>query len=118
MAQSTRFVVHGARGRIPMNHNWPAVIISRESVVHITAAEVIPAGAVIPPPGTLITQNFIYHIGEANVWVSNISPHNNDHFTGEPGGVEFVLHVDFRSPISVGITITVEDQPPVAIQPF
>jgi hypothetical protein len=54
-------------------------------------------------------QNFIYHLGDANVWVSNISPHREDHFNDEPGEVEFILNVDSGSPIDVAITITVED---------
>jgi hypothetical protein len=55
-------------------------------------------------------------LGDANVWVSNVSPHFNQHFSGEPGGVEFILNVDWPSPLDVGITITVEDQTPTEIQ--
>jgi len=58
----------------------------------------------------------MYNLGDANVWVSNVSPHFNDHFNGEPGGVEFIVNVDFPSPIDVAVTITVEDQTPVEVQ--
>jgi|GEM_PF-883660 len=118
MAQSVRFVRRGVRGRVRQNFNFPA-ISSNTKVIHITAGEVKLRDPNVPPslreagdPG----QNFIYNLGDANVWVSNISPHNQDHFVGEPGGVEFILNVDFPSPIDVAITITVEDGFPVEIQ--
>lgn len=118
MAQSIRFVRRGVQGRVRQNFNWPA-IRSRQSVVTITAGEVQPSGSseVLGPNG-LTTQDFMYHLGDANVWVSNVSPHFNDHFGGEPGGVEFILNVDFPRPIDVAVTITVEDQTPVEIQGF
>ena len=118
MSQSVRFVRRGIHGRVPQNFNFPA-IRSNTSVVHITAAEIKPIDPTVPPifkevgdPG----QDFIYHVGDANVWVSNISPHRQAHFDGEPGGIEFILNVDFPSPIDVAITITVEDNFPVEIQ--
>lgn len=115
MAESVRFVIRGTFDRSRHNYNFPA-IKSRQSVVHITAAQVIPAD-----PSTLLggaSQNFIYHLGEASVWVSNVSPHFNDHYAGEPGGVEFHLHVDWKEPIDVAVTITVEDKFPVAIDGY
>ncbi len=118
MSQSIRFVRRGVHGRIRQNFNFPA-IRSNTAVVNITASEIIPLDPNVPPffkeagdPG----QNFRYHLGDANVWVSNISPHLQDHFDGEPGGVEFIINVDFPSPIDVAITITVEDGFPVEIQ--
>jgi hypothetical protein len=81
MSQSFRFVKRGVAGRVRQNFNTTA-IRSRDSVVHITAAEIKP----------------------------------QDHFDGEGGGVEFILNVDFPSPIDVAITITVEDNFPVEIQ--
>ncbi len=60
----------------------------------------------------------MYWLGDADVWVSNVSPHFNDHFEGEPGGVEFILHVnniDNGAPIDVAVTITVEDNLPLEI---
>jgi hypothetical protein len=103
------------RGRVPHNFNW-VEIKSRQAVVHITAGEVTPAAVPSSVIGGHAEQSFMYHIGDADVWVSNISPHFNDHFQNEPGGVEFILHVDFDSPIDVGITITVEDDVPLEIQ--
>lgn len=117
MSQSIRTVQRGVHGRIRSNYDWGA-IRSRSSVVHITAAEIKPPDPNVPPalreagdPG----QNFVYNLGDANVWVSNVSPHRQDHFDGEPGGVEFILNVDYPTPINVAITITVEDGFPVAI---
>jgi hypothetical protein len=113
MSKSIRFVRRGAQGRVRQNFNWPGVINSAQAVVHISAGEVA-AG-----PRTQVgnvAQDFIYNLGNADVWVSNISPHFNSHFGGEPGGVEFILHVNWDSPLDVGITITVEDQTPVGIQ--
>jgi hypothetical protein len=118
MSQSFRYVVHGARGRIRQNFNTGA-IRSHASVVHITAAEVVRPDPNVPPPlleAGEPSQNFIYHLGEANVWVSNISPHRQDHFAEEVGGVEFILNVDAPSPIDVAVTITVEDNFPREIQ--
>ncbi len=51
---------------------------------------------------------FVYHLGDANVWVSNISPH--------AGGVEYILHVDWNEPLPVAVTITLESNPPVETQ--
>lgn len=121
MSQSIRFIQRGVHGRVRQNFNWPA-IKSRASVVQITAAEIKPRDPGVPDvhqlePGEP-AQNFIYHLGDANVWVSNISPHLEDHFPGEPEGVEFILNVDPPSTIDVGITITVEDNFPVEIDGF
>jgi len=114
MSKSIRFVRRGVKGRVRQNFNWP-VIKSAQAVVHITAGEVKPGSPSIVLGGHA-EQDFIYHLGDADVWVSNISPHFNSQFPGEPGGVEFILHVDFNSPIDVGITITVEDDAPLEIQ--
>jgi hypothetical protein len=120
MSQSIRFVRKGVHGRVSQNFNLPGIIKSRQAVVHISAAEVqrAPDSEVVGPNGQVVKQNFTYHVGDANVWVSNISPHFNDHFPGEPGGVGFVLNVDFPQPIDVAITITVEPQTPFEIQGF
>jgi hypothetical protein len=50
--------------------------------------------------------------------VSNVSPHKNDFNPQDPGGVEFLLHVDSDSPIDVAVTITVEDNIPIDIQGY
>jgi hypothetical protein len=49
-------------------------------------------------------QDFAYHLGDADIWVSNVSPH--------AGGVEFILHVDWPEPLNVAVTISVEDDDP------
>lgn len=119
MSTSVRFVRRGVRGRVPMNFNMPGIIRSGQAVVHVTAGEVVLGGepsVVIGPGGTTVEQTFRYNLGAADIWVSNVSPHFNQHFPGEPGGVEFILHVDWDSPLNVAITITVEDQTPVEIQ--
>jgi hypothetical protein len=43
-------------------------------------------------------------LGDADVWVSNISPHQ--------GGVEFILHVNWPQPLNIAVTITVEQEDP------
>jgi hypothetical protein len=85
----------GLRGRCRMNFNWPP--INALSVVSITAGEAHDFGSA----SLLGGQQFNYHLGDANVWVSNISPHQ--------GGVEFILNVDWPNPLNIAVTITVED---------
>lgn len=114
MGTSVRYVIRGVKGRVRQNFNMPNIIRSRQAVVHITAGEIKPAEPSVVVGGT--QQNFMYWLGDADVWVSNISPHFNDHFNGEPGGVEYILHVDWDSPLDVGVTITVEDETPIEIQ--
>lgn len=114
MARSIRFVRRGIQGRVRQNFNWPGVITAR-SVVHVSAAEVkfgTTQAQQVPP-----IQNFHYHLGAANVWVSNIGPHRNE-FGDDPGGVEFHINVDWPAPLDVAVTITVEDELPVEIQGF
>lgn len=118
MSQSYRYVVHGAQGRVRQNFNLPDVIRSGQAVVNITAGEVVLGGSrsiVVGPNGTEVVQDFMYNLGAADVWVSNVCPHFNQHFDGEPGGVEFILHVDWNSPLDVAVTITVEDSTPFGI---
>jgi hypothetical protein len=92
----------GLKGRCRVNFNWPP--IKATSVVHITATEAAEFGSSsILSDGGLV-QEYGYILGDANVWVSNISPHN--------GGVEFILHVDWQAPLNVAVTITVEDRGP------
>jgi hypothetical protein len=113
MSTSVRFVRRGVHGVSRSNFNLPNIIKSAQAVVHITAGEIKPG------PRTQVgqvAQDFIYHVGDAAVWISNISPHFNSHFGGEVGGVEYLLHVDFPNPIDVAVTVTVEDQTPVEIQ--
>jgi hypothetical protein len=83
--------------------------------VHVTAGEVAPGTTQSQPTPPI--QNFFYVLGEANIWVTNISPFRNE-FTGQTGGVRFILHVDWATPLNVAATITVEDNLPVEIQGF
>jgi hypothetical protein len=89
MARSIRFVRRGLRGRVRQNFNWPGVITAR-SVVHITAGEVRPGTTQVNPVPPV--QDFHYHLGAADVWVTNVSPHKNE-FAGDVGGVEFQFEV-------------------------
>jgi hypothetical protein len=117
MSQSFRHVIRGAQGRVRANFNTPA-ITSNTRVVNITAAEIKPRIPGITPPFRDQNdpgQNFIFNLGDADVWVSNVSPHLQDHFDGEPGGVEYILHVDFGSPLDVAVTITIDDAFPLSV---
>jgi hypothetical protein len=114
MASSIRYLIRGVNGRIRANFNWPGVISDR-SVVHVTAGQVGFGGTEAHP--TPPFQDFYYHLGDADIWISNISPHKND-FAGDPGGVSFILHVAWSTPLDVAVTITVEDSLPVEIQGY
>ncbi|EFH79665.1 hypothetical protein [Ktedonobacter racemifer] len=67
------------------------------STVQISASE---ATDLIPESFDPETAWF-YHLGDANAWVSNISPHD--------GGVEFYLHVNFHAPLNIVVDIIVLD---------
>jgi hypothetical protein len=73
-----------------------------DSAVIITAAEFSPVFGGLGGfgPKTLGRPN----LGAANVYVTNIGPHDPE---GDTGGVEFLLHVDWDSPLDVIVTITV-----------
>ncbi|HJZ59956.1 MAG TPA: hypothetical protein VKE74_33750 [Gemmataceae bacterium] len=114
MARSIRYLRRGVQGQSRQNFNWPGVISAR-SVVHVTAAEV-QFGTTQAQPNPPV-QDFHYVLGAAPVWVSNVSPHWNE-FTGDPGGVEYILHVDWGTPLDVAVTITVEDELPLEIQGY
>jgi hypothetical protein len=99
MAQSIRVLYRGLKGRVRQNFNWPP--ISLDSTVIITAAEFSPSfGGPLGGPKTLGRPK----LGEANVYVTNIGPHGPP---AEAGGVEFIVHVDWDSPLDVIVTITV-----------
>lgn len=88
----------GLRGRCRMNFNWPP--INALSVVSITAFEATDWGSA----NLLGGQSYNRHLGDANVWVSNVSPHQ--------GGVEFILNVDWEAPLNVAVTIAVDEALP------
>jgi hypothetical protein len=96
MARSIRVLYQGVQGRVSCNFNWPP--IKENSAVVITAAEWAPSGGIFGP--TVGRPR----IGEANVYVTNIGPHDPE---GASGGVEFYLHVDSPSPLDVIVTISV-----------
>jgi hypothetical protein len=89
MARSIRFIRRNVQGRVRQNFNFGP--ITQRSAVVITAAELGEGGRP--------------HLGEANVWVTNVGPHNPE--GGPVGGVEFHIHSDFSSPINVLVTISV-----------
>jgi hypothetical protein len=102
MARSIRILYRGVQGRVRRNFNWSA--INLDSPVTITAAEFRPVfGGLGDGPKTLGRP----HLGEANVYVTNVGPHGVTDV--EAGGVEFHLHADSGSPLDVVVTITVPD---------
>ena len=88
MARSIRFIRRDVQGRVRQNFNWGP--IHQRSAVVITAAELGDGGRP--------------HLGEANVWVTNVGPHNPE---GGDGGVEFHIHTDWSSPLDILVTISV-----------
>jgi hypothetical protein len=101
MARSVRYVLRGARGTVRQNFNWPPINI--DSAVIVTAAQYGDFVGAIAGVKTVGRP----HLGDANVWVSNIGAHGIDQV--EAGGVEFLVHVDFGSPLDVVVTISVLD---------
>lgn len=95
MAHSIRLLYRNMQGRCRINYNWGP--ITKRSAVLVTAAEWVAGRDVYDETGRP-------HLGDADVWVSNIGPHDPE---GEAGGVEFILHVDWGSPLIVQVTITV-----------
>ena len=97
MSRSIRLLYRSQQGRIRKNYNWDA--ITKRSAVIITAAEWAAGRDPVDDTGRPL-------LGEANIYVTNIGPHDPE---GEAGGVEFYLHVDWGSPLHVQVTITVLD---------
>lgn len=98
MSRSIRVLYQGVNGRVRRNFNWAP--ITEKSAVTITAAEWKPSG------GIFGLTDGRPHLGDADVYVTNVGPHDPE---GGDGGVEFHLHVDFGSPLDVIVTITVDD---------
>jgi len=102
MAQSIRVLYRNQRGTIRKNFNWPPITL--DSAVIVTAAEfTFVPGGLGGGPKTLGRPN----LGAANVYVTNVGPHGPE---GGTGGVEFLLHVDWDSPLDVIVTITVLEE--------
>lgn len=101
MARSIRVFYRAQQGTIRKNFNWDPIKL--DSAVIVTAAEFTPAfGEFLNVPKTLGRPN----LGAANVYVTNVGPHGPE---PDIGGVEFLLHVDWGSPLDVIVTITVLD---------
>ena len=101
MAQSIRVLYRSQKGTIRKNFNWPPIKL--DSAVVVTAAEFTPAfGGPMGGPKTLGRPN----LGAANVYVTNVGAHGPE---PDVGGVEFLLHVDWDSPLDVVVTISVLD---------
>lgn len=98
MARSIRVFYSNQKGVSRHNFNWDP--INQKSAVLITAAEFFWPGGL----GGL--ESIRPHLGAASIWVSNIGVHGPE---GGPGGVEFLLHVDWNTPLNVMVTITVLD---------
>jgi len=97
MSQSIRVIYRNQQGRQRKNFNWPP--ITKRSAVIVTAAEWKAGRDPYDSTGRP-------HLGDADVYVTNIGPHDPE---GESGGVEFCLHVDYHDPLHVQVTITVLD---------
>jgi hypothetical protein len=97
MAHSIRLIYRNMQGRSRHNFNWPP--INKRSAVVITAVE-WQAGR--DPHDATGRPN----PGLAPVSVTNIGPHDPE---GGDGGVEFMLHVDWNSPLHIQVTITVHE---------
>ncbi len=96
--QTYRMYLRGRKGRCRENFRAPQ--IRSDSVIHISASE---ATRLQPQAFTPIFSRFV---GSANVSVSNVAP--------SAGRVDFVLNVDWGSPLNVSMDITIMD-PPVEV---
>ena len=119
---TVRMVLMGRQGRTRERLTNPE--IHAGSVVHIAASEVnigsvfVPAGGLTidvagnptggeePPPGRSIQTLGTRFVGSADVFVKNVSP--------QEGFVEFVLSVDWSSPLNVVTDITISEPPPAS----
>ncbi|MER6305065.1 hypothetical protein [Streptomyces sp. NPDC001657] len=100
MSRSISALLGKHKGTSRINFNFDA--IDRDTAVVVTAAEFQPQSGG-PPFGDNFLTPGRPHLGAAPVYVTNIGPHGD---TGEPGGVEFLLHVDSDDPVDVVVTIT------------
>lgn len=96
MIKSIRLLYRQMQGRVRCNYNWDWQRMCGRSAVMVTAAEWKSGDSSNPYQGRP-------HLGDANVYVTNIGPHDAE---GGPGGVEFYLHVDSDTPLDVLVTIT------------
>ena len=108
MSQSIRVLYRQTKGRTRHNFNWAP--ITERSAVIVTAAE-WSHGDGGPDPDSVVFSRLSgrSHLGQADVFVTNIGVHGP-----EPGvgGVEFHLHANHDFPIDVVVTISVLDEIP------
>jgi hypothetical protein len=97
MARSFRVIFPSVQGRLRVNQNIAP--ISQNSAVIITACEFRFFGGIFGTAGRP-------HLGEADVYVTNVGPHDPE---PDVGGVEFHVHADSPTPIPVMVTITILD---------
>lgn len=117
MARTGRVYWRARKGRHKFEVSWPGVINFR-SVVIITVSEynrLLPLDLSIPVPGAppppLHNDDRLRFVGDANVWVCDIAPHGPDPANNDPGGVQFVINIDWHEPITVVTDIIVIDDP-------
>lgn len=97
MIQTIRVYWPKIQGRVTLNVALPG-LVNNDSVVHVTACE---AGNWTPQPNG--TAKVSRQAGAADVYVMAVSP--------EPDRLEFVLKVDWKSPLDVITDITIMDPP-------
>ena len=97
MSRTIRLFYRQQKGRLPMNFNWGInPPITHRSVVVMSAGE----GTLTPGLGDPADHG-TFKLGAADVFVTNVSPHD--------GGVEFILHANWGTPIDVLVDLTVLD---------
>ena len=96
--QTIRLLYRGQQGRLRKNFNWGInPPITKKSVIVMSAGEAtVDPGSIFGPENASS-----FNLGDADVDVTNVSPHD--------GGVEFILHVNWGSPLDVLVTLTVLD---------
>ena len=108
MTQSIRVLYRRVKGRVRLNYNWTP--ITERSAVHVTASEWSWGSSGVDPDSLVFDQRAgRSHLGDADVYVTNVGVHGPEPGTG---GVEFHLHANSDFPIDVVVTISVLDEIP------
>lgn len=103
MVKSIRLLYRNVQGRVRCNYNWDWQKMCERSAVMVTAVEWSAGTGTGAVTYTHDSSPGHPHLGQANVYVTNIGPHDSE---GGPGGVEFYLHADSDTPLDVLVTIT------------